>query len=794
MLDKHLIAQTRPLANPENIVLWKDYRVTVLADRLFRIEKDEEHIFCDEATEAVWFRDMPPVAFVKEENERELVIKTELATLVLRDDIKASFVILNGKNIALDNEQNMKGTYCTLDCCDGADLVHHDQTTEPIKLDMGVVAKNGVAVLDYTKSSVLTKEGMIKKERRDSLDVYVFAYGHDYRAAIRAFYMICGDTPKLPRFALGNWWSRYYAYTEKEYLNVIDRMTERDVPITVATVDMDWHWNTQNLKNKKGIEKKMPLEERGGKNGNFYGGSSGWTGYSWNTDLFPDYKAFLKKLKKRGCAVTLNLHPATGVRWFEDMYREMAIEMGIDPETERMVNLDFSDDKWINAYFKILHKPYEHNGVDFWWIDWQQGPRAKAAGIDIMWVLNHYHTMDNAKEHTPLILSRYSGLGAHRYPLGFSGDTHTTWKTLDYLPYFTATASNIGFSWWSHDIGGHMGGYKDNELYVRFVQFGVFSPINRLHCTSAEFQTKEPRFYNNGAGLIAEEFLRLRHAMIPYIYSAMIRTNKEGRALIEPMYYEYPEEEAAYNCPGQYAFGSELIVAPITQPADSKGMTKKKVWLPCGTWTDIFTGETYKGGRWVDMVRFLENIPVLAKEGAIIPLDARKHTNSIDLPDALKVMAFNGNGEYTLYEDKAETKFISKKNTGKQTVFIESTENSIERSIKLEFRNITDGRVFVLADGKPIEAEVRSDDFLTVTIPCVLPGVIYVVEAEYKEDRRKYRDTKFIQALSCLELTTSLKHKLLNLHNIDDDKEFMRTVMLESELTENEKIKLTEAW
>ena len=791
MLDKHLIAQTRPIADPQNIVLWEDYRITVLAERLFRVEKDEGKIFCDEATEAVWFRDMPPVPFEKEESENELRIKTPLVTLVLRNDIKESFVVLSGKNITLDNKQNMRGTYSTLDRCDGADFIELDNTIIPIQLDMGVISKNGVAVLDYTKSSVLTKEGMIKKERRDSLDIYVFAYGHDYRAAIRAFYMICGNTPKLPRYALGNWWSRYYEYTEKEYLNVIDRMSERDIPITVATVDMDWHWNTQNLKNKKDIEKKMPLEERGG---SFYGGSSGWTGYSWNTDLFPDYKSFLKKLKKRGCAITLNLHPATGVRWFEDMYREMALEMGIDPETERMVDLDFSNDEWINAYFKVLHKPYEQDGVDFWWIDWQQGPRAKAAGIDIMWVLNHYHTMDNAKEHMPLILSRYSGLGAHRYPLGFSGDTHTTWKTLDYLPYFTSTASNIGFTWWSHDIGGHMGGYKSNELYVRFVQFGVFSPINRLHCTSAEYQTKEPRFYNNGAGFIAEDFLRLRHAMIPYIYSAMIRTNKEGRALIEPMYYEYPEEEAAYNCPGQYTFGSELIAAPITQPADSKGMAKKSVWLPSGIWTDIFTGETYRGGKWVDMVRFLDTIPVLAKEGAIIPLDARKHTNSIDLPDALKVMAFNGNGEYTLYEDEAQTKFISKKNACKQTMFIESTENSIERSIKIEFRNITDASVFVLADGKPIEAEVRSDDFLTVTIPCVLPGVIYVVETEFKEDHRKYRDDKFVKALSCLEIPTSIKNELWELHDIDDDKEFMRSIMLKTELTENEKIKLTESW
>ena len=287
MLDKHLIAKTRPLANPANVVFFGDFRVTVLADRLFRVEHDAGRIFCDEATEAVWFRDMPPVPFTAEEDGGFLRVKTDKAELILCEEIEKSFVILDGKKIALDNSENLGGTYCTLDNCEGGDYIEWTGKIPPtpIKLDMGVTAKNGVAVLDYTKSSMLLENGMIEKERRDDLDIYIFAYGHDYRAAVRAFYMICGDTPKLPRYALGNWWSRYYAYTEQKYLNIIDRMEERGVPITVATVDMDWHWNTQNIEEKPGIDAKMPMSERTGKNREYYGGYSGWTGYSWNTNL-----------------------------------------------------------------------------------------------------------------------------------------------------------------------------------------------------------------------------------------------------------------------------------------------------------------------------------------------------------------------------------------------------------------------------------------------------------------------------------------------------------------------------
>ena len=789
MLDKHLIAKIRPLANKENIVFFKDFRVTVLADRLFRIEKDAEKIFCNDATEAVWFRDMPPVPFETEEKDDSFIVKTEKSTLVLSEDIEKSYVILDGKNIALDNKENLRGTYCTLDCCDGEYLVKGEKRT-PIQLDMGVVSKNGVAVLDYTKSSLLKADGMITKERRDELDIYVFAYGKDFRAAVRAFYMICGATPKLPRYALGNWWSRYYEYTDKEYLAVLDKMEERDIPLTVATIDMDWHWNTGNIHKKPGIEDKMPLEER---SGNFYGGSSGWTGYSWNTELFPDYKAFLKKVHDRGYAITLNLHPATGVRFFEDMYEEMALAMGIDPKTERNVELDFSSDKWINAYFKILHKPYEHDGVDFWWIDWQQGPRAKAAGIDIMWVLNHYHTLDNAKEHTPLILSRYSGLGAHRYPLGFSGDTYITWETLKYLPFFTANASNIGFTWWSHDIGGHTDGAKDNELYVRSVQFGVFSPVNRLHSTAYDYCTKEPFAYKHGTGLIAEEFLRLRHKMIPYLYSAMIDTNENGKALIEPMYYTYPNEEAAYKCPEQYMFGTELLVAPVVEKGDEKGMAKVRVWLPEGKWTDIFTGYVYNGGRWVDMIRFMDSIPVLAKEGAFFPLDARKHTNSISTPDSLNVMSFCGNGEYVLREDDAITRFCAAQTNGKQIVTIKASEGAVTRKIALEMRNIKNGNISAFKNGAPMEVEVKEGDFITVIIENVLPGTEYTIEVEFEADMREYRNDAFLKSLTHAELSNAHKKNLWNLRDLDD-KELMRCIMTDEKLTANEKILLTEAW
>lgn len=134
--------------------------------------------------------------------------------------------------------------------------------------------------------------------------------------------------------------------------------------------------------------------------------------------------------------------------------------------------------------------------LTFGGLDWQQGKKSDIEGLDPLLALNHYHFLDNAENgKLPLILSRYAGLGSHRYPLGFSGDTAINHKVLDFQPYFTANAANAAYFWWSHDIGGHHFGYKDDELYLRWIEFGVFSPILRLHSTSNDLLGKEPWKY-----------------------------------------------------------------------------------------------------------------------------------------------------------------------------------------------------------------------------------------------------------------------------------------------------------
>lgn len=719
-----------PKSSDENIIVKGGTRITVLTPSLVRVENSKNGVFCDEPTQAVWFRDFDKPSFEKTENGGKIIIKTDKAEFCYSTSLKKMEYIKlsDGRTVKNYKSGNLKGTRRTL-----------DRSFGKVKIGDGIVSKNGVALLDDSKTLVIDKDAQIVPRQSKEKDVYYFAYGYDYIGAVRDFFKLTGPAPLVPRFTLGNWWSRYKAYTQDEYISLMKRFIDEEIPITVATVDMDWHWvdvigkfgqEAQSQESKSLTEKFYDAMSKGG-----------WTGYSWNTDLFPDPKGFLKWLQSKGFKVTLNLHPATGVRWFEDCYEDFARFMGDDPKQGKQYPFDITDKKYVEGYFSLLHKPMQDDGVDFWWIDWQQGKKTKTPGLDPLWALNHYHSMDIARdgERRPLILSRFAEAGSHRYPLGFSGDTAQNWKVLDFQPYFTSTASNIGYTWWSHDIGGHHMGYKNDELYTRWVQYGIFSPVNRLHSTANEFMGKEPWKFSKTTEQYAVESLRFRHRLIPYIYTMNYRTNHDGRALCEPMYYHYPENEEAYNCPNEFFFGSELIVAPITSPADKHTLLAGvDVWLPEDKrYTDIFTGRIYKGGRRVKMFRDASSIPVLASEGSIIPLDINDRKNNSRNPKNMELLIYRGNGKFSMYEDDGET--MKYKNGAYAFTDYEVKEDgsSLEFTInpargdisvlpasrlyKLSFKDITSADVNVYINRGFTEAEVIKGDGLSIILKGIRP-------------------------------------------------------------------------
>jgi alpha-glucosidase (family GH31 glycosyl hydrolase) len=475
-------------------------------------------------------------------------------------------------------------------------------------------------------------------------DWYFFGHGHDYKQALGDYVKVAGRIPLPPRFAFGVWWSRYWAYSDQELDELVRGFRENDTPLDVLVIDMDWHINQEQLK-------AMGEKDQSG-----YG--LGWSGYTWNKDLFPDPDAFLKKIDEEGLKTTMNLHPASGIQPWETAYPAMARAMGIDPATKKYIPFDIADKKFATNYMNLVLHPLEKQGIDFWWLDWQQQPfMTKLAGVGNTWWLNYVHFTDQQREgKRPLLFHRWGGLGNHRYQIGFSGDTVSVWESLAFQPWFTATAANVGYAYWSHDIGGHMPGAVDPEIYTRWVQFGAFAPILRTHTTKNPDAERRIWAYPEPYSSVLRSAFQLREAMEPYLYTEARRTYDTGVAFLRPLYYDWPDDDAAYTSKNEYVFGDQLIAAPVTAAADKvTGLTAEQVWLPKGDWMEWPTGKHFSGPVSADRSFTIAQIPVYVKVGAIVPMQPPMLRTGEKPVDPLIVnvwpLASGSSSNYSVYED-----------------------------------------------------------------------------------------------------------------------------------------------
>ncbi len=656
-----------PIANPGAEVIAGHVRFTVLTPQLIRMEWSADGAFEDHASFVFLNRRLPVPQFTITRTDAALTLKT--AALQLRytpqegsngkftADNLAVTLMLNGTPITwhpgMPDTGNLQGTTRTLDGALGS------QTKEPI--GPGLISREGWVVVDdstrplfdstdfrFLQGEASPWPWVLLRPAGDRQDWYFFGYGHDYKQALADFIKVAGPIPLPPRFVFGAWWSRYWAYADQELDELVRGFQQDDVPLDVLVIDMEWHKTF-------GQGWFSPEKDQSGH-------TKGWTGYSWNRLLFPYPEPFLQNLHKEGLKVTLNLHPASGVQPWEDAYPAMARAMGIDPASQKYVPFDITNKKFATNYMDILHHPLEKQGVDFWWLDWQQEPNTQTPGVSPTWWLNYVHFSDQAREgKRPLLFHRWGGLGNHRYEIGFSGDTISVWESLAFQPWFTATAANVGYAYWSHDIGGHMPGVVDPELYTRWIQFGIFSPILRTHTTKNPDAERRIWAYPEPYSGIMRDLYHQRYAMLPYIYTEARRTYDTGVAFLHPLYYEWPEAQEAYSSKGEYMFGEEMMVVPVVAPGDKiTGLVERPVWIPPGEWIEAETGKHFHGPANVERQFSISQLPVYVRAGAIVPMaPPMLYSNQKPLdPLLIKVfpLAEGGTSQYTLYEDAADTR------------------------------------------------------------------------------------------------------------------------------------------
>ncbi len=666
-----------PSARSTSVVTFGKARFTVLTERMIRMEYGGEEAFEDRASFSVANRHMPAVDFSVKESGESLTIKTARLTLTYKDNgrvfsknnLSIRFKMKGGMQTwtpGMKNKGNLGGTIRTLDGMNGWRKVDWKTGSfgSPRKPEEGLLSRDGWALVDDSDSIMLEPTGgafsewVQPREAKLRRDWYFLGYGHNYKEALREASMIFGRQPLPPRYTLGYWWSRYWAYTDRELREMVDEFDRAGVPLDVMVVDMDWH---------------LP----------------GWTGYTWDRCYFPDPNGFLRNMHERGLRVTLNLHPADGVHDFEEAFEPMARELGLDPKKTKHIPFDCTDPDFMDAYFRHLHHPQEDAGVDFWWMDWQQGKSTKMEGLDPLPWLNHLHWRDMEKrtpERRPLIFSRFGGVGAGRYPVGFSGDTFSTWEGLAMQPEFTAMAANVIYGYWSHDIGGHavMGDQDlDPELYMRWIQFGVYSPVLRTHTTKHPLSERRVTAFAEPYSRYMIEAIRHRYEIAPYVYTENRKGLDTGLSLCRPLYYEWPEEKAAYDRKKQYLFGDEMMIAPVTVPADlSHDLAEVDVWLPKGNWFDVALGKMERGGQTIKRHYHHREIPVFVRPGAIIPGQKARMRMDEASCSRLMVTAYpGGDGQYDYYEDDGMSQdYLS---GGAATIRLEQRDNKTGRTVKI---------------------------------------------------------------------------------------------------------------
>lgn len=650
-----------PLPDEAAVVESGRVRFTVLTPEMIRIQYSARKRFEERATFAVVNRRLPVPAFTTEEVDGYLYIKTEKLTLKYKVGSSISVSNPSPNNLSITFDLNGRQTLWYPGKDDALNLLGTSRTldgnigdTHRNTLEKGVVSRDGWAIVDESPSTLRGDgsktyafdgeqdgvEWFASPVDNTAYDWYFMAYGHEYKKALGDYVKIAGRQPLPPLYMFGYWYSKYQRYTTAQFQSLVREMEVNDVPHDVMIFDMDWH-------------------------------KPGWTGWTWDTSIIPNPKTLITWMHNHNTKVGLNLHPADGVASHEDGYAAVSADMA-GKLVGATVPWMIEDPAFYHTFFKNIMRLRESEGVDFWWLDWQQqklvGGHAdergytNIAGSDYLsetfW-LNHVYYNDmrlNRTDRRPVIFHRWGGMGSHRYPIGFSGDTYSTYGTLAFEPYFTATAANVAFGYWGHDLGGHLliGDREkvDPEMYLRWLQYGVFSPVLRTH--GASQANCERRIWKFDNFDLMNDAVKLRYTLVPYIYTAARQAYDTGVSICRPLYYECPEDNRSYSNEREYMFGDDILVAPVAK-ATTGGSVKQHIWLPEGKWYDVCRDQLRDGDVEFDDNYTTAEIPYFIRQGSIIPCNPQMdHLKTPAATLVLKVIP-GSDGTGRLYEDEGDT-------------------------------------------------------------------------------------------------------------------------------------------
>lgn len=638
-----------PLYAEQGPIVLRNKRISIISPTLMRLEYADGGKFVDEQTYFAQNRPTNTPYTITREADDWVVITAPKFTIRVQDDnlpfAQCNTQIIfqhNGKEVKIHGTsrpgRNLKGAISTLDRVSGYTARQN-----------GILTRSGYYVYEDTNTDLIVDGKLQRRDTQNHLqDLYYFIYSTDFAAAFRDLGTVSGHVPMTRKYIHGVWYCRWWDYTAKEFLEVLDGYKEHNFPIDNLVFDMAWH--STDATRGMGSSKR------------YY-----WTGYTWNNELIPDPKALIDEVHRRGVTVSINDHPHDGIRPHEAAYPEFMKAMGADTTNNNILLFDPSNEKYMENFFRYAHHPSEDIGVDFWWLDWQQNRIFKyvrgTSTTILQWINRLWYKDSERKGLRGAGYSRWAGLGDHRHPIQFSGDAYANWKVLAFEVDLTATSGNQGCYYWAHDIGGFYGG-TDPELYARWTQFGAVSAALRIHSTRKAELDRRPWLWGKEAEESMRRSYHFRSQLMPYVYSSVRTTHETMLPLNRAMYINYPEVDEAYKQPQQFLFGEILLAAPITSPKSEKtGLASQKVWFPKNksekaeeaVWYDFFTHESHEGGQTKTISKDLNSFPLYVKAGCPLPMQPYTDRPATAPLTTLILRTYpsavGGSGEFTLYED-----------------------------------------------------------------------------------------------------------------------------------------------
>lgn len=721
------------IPNRRNVVRGDKYRFTVLSPRLIRIEYNKNNKFEDRATALVVKRDFGYTPYTINQTDISLTITTEYFTLTY---VKSAPI--NGKNIKVAINGTDKEWYPEIKEVRNLGTINYslDDLDKNLNLNKGLYSFDGFATL-YDNTFAIDNEMFVNRE--DFFDLYLFVYKQDLGLCLQDYFNLTGYPPMIPRYALGSWWYKNDPYNMYDIDNIIKKFNDNHIPISVFLLGNKWHNNIENFAYDKTL---------------------------FDISALPSY--YQNKIQKFG----LTLNPELPIYHNDPLYPSLVGSINNYKDYISFIPLN---NNAINSYLNIVLSSLKNTGINIFNIDYYN-----KADLQGLFLLNHYHyTIANLNE-LGIILSRNPGIAPHRYPIIYSGKTRVSWDTLRVLPNYNNSAANMGISWYAHAIGGYYGGIEDDELYIRYIQFGVFNPIFILASDTGKYYKREPWKWNQLNLSVIREYMQLRNKLVPYIYNEGYTYHQFGVPIIQPLYYKYPKIYDEPNYVNQYFFGSKIMISPIIKRKNLEmNRVVQRIFIPNGIWYDYTTGKKFTGNKYYVEFYKDEEYPIFIKEGSIIPMSLEETT---EVPTNMELQIFpaeNGlYGSYELYEDDGislnnkQNFLITKMNLDKvengykfTIVRKDGNYNIPNRNYLLRFRNMKSPEKVIVNyqnEQKEHKYEIEKNDLIVKLndIDVYQPIEVNIIGKNIEIETISVINEEIEGILDDLEINTLLKEKI----------------------------------